>query len=557
MKANGGSSTATRAASCAFMGRLDLLTTAIYPHDPLQDSDEEGAPPPPFALYSSAAVLPALAGVARLSMHVLRPYLVVGLFVLGGLGVASTFCITTGAALLAYLCLFDERFRRSEPASQLAPGVHCRRSPRAEAIMAIVPAFQHPYYKGTPWIIGGDMATLYPFLAFRLPVVRYARRWLSVDADSTYKNGGNTRKGGGGNGNGHGKDNGKDNGSNRQGNSSDSSSLDGSTDCGGSSSAAVDASAASDGSGRGEGGGAGMDADDREAVALDIALPEKGLDPAKPFYIVLHGLTGGSSEAYVLDFVTHALERDCGVCVMITRGCMGTPVRGNNIFHGARISDARSTVRALRRSLPEETPLVMLGYSMGGIIAMNYAAISGENSGLSCCVSMSGSFDTRQGKGTNMGSRHSQRVWQPILAWSLKENFVVNNTRKMAARGLDVSAIESCRHVLDIDTHFVSRYNGYSDVTGYYVDMSAAAEDKIAGLRIPMLAVSSFDDPIMTSDGSPEAALTNVEDLFILVTRKGGHVGWPTGWLPHRNKWSWMSNTSLDFCEAVVATAAL
>lgn len=49
--------------------------------------------------------------------------------------------------------------------------------------------------------------------------------------------------------------------------------------------------------------------------------------------------------------------------------------------------------------------------------------------------------------------------------------------------------------------------------------MSAAAEDKIAGLRIPMLAVSSFDDPIMTSDGSPEAALTDVEDLFILVTR--------------------------------------
>lgn len=32
-------------------------------------------------------------------------------------------------------------------------------------------------------------------------------------------------------------------------------------------------------------------------------------------------------------------------------------------------------------------------------------------------------------------------------------------------------------------------------------------------------------------------------------------MGWPTGWLPNRNKWSWMSTTSLDFCEAIAATA--
>lgn len=68
-----------------------------------------------------------------------------------------------------------------------------------------------------------------------------------------------------------------------------------------------------------------------------------------------------------------------------------------DFFHGARISDVRSTVTALRRSLPEHTPLVVVGYSMGGIIATNYAALTGENSGVSCCVSMSGSFDTRWG----------------------------------------------------------------------------------------------------------------------------------------------------------------
>lgn len=35
---------------------------------------------------------------------------------------------------------------------------------------------------------------------------------------------------------------------------------------------------------------------------------------------------------------------------------------------------------------------------------------------------------------TNMTFWHSQRLWQPLLARSLKENFVVNQTRKILAR---------------------------------------------------------------------------------------------------------------------------
>lgn len=78
--------------------------------------------------------------------------------------------------------------------------------------------------------------------------------------------------------------------------------------------------------------------------------------------------------------------------------CVVTVCRISNkleIFHGARTSDVADTVRTLRLALPAETPLCLVGYSMGAIIAANYVAISGENSGVTCCVSMSGSFDTR------------------------------------------------------------------------------------------------------------------------------------------------------------------
>ena len=151
---------------------------------------------------------------------------------------------------------------------------------------------------GTPWIIGGDLATLYPFLAFRLPRVRYARRWLTVDAGDSRK-----RQHTGGGSRAEATD---DNGRNGGGSHESSDSLDGFTDCGVSSTA--------EGGEEGEGvEGADVKADDREAVALDIALPEEGLDSAKPFYLVLHGLTGGSAEVRM-----YCLRARARVFVIIT-----------------------------------------------------------------------------------------------------------------------------------------------------------------------------------------------------------------------------------------------
>lgn len=41
-------------------------------------------------------------------------------------------------------------------------------------------------------------------------------------------------------------------------------------------------------------------------------------------------------QGYVLDFTKHALERGSGVCIMVSRGCMETPVRGESEPHNTR-----------------------------------------------------------------------------------------------------------------------------------------------------------------------------------------------------------------------------
>lgn len=109
------------------------------------------------------------------------------------------------------------------------------------------------------------MATIYPFLAFSLPSIEYVRRWLTVDADNTKQKRAS------------------------RGLSGDKDVSDETFD--GSPYAKINGDAADD-----ENGDTGGSCDDKEAVAMDVALPDTGLDPSKPFYIVLHGLNGGSTD---------------------------------------------------------------------------------------------------------------------------------------------------------------------------------------------------------------------------------------------------------------------
>ena len=101
-----------------------------------------------------------------------------------------------------------------------------------------------------------------------------------------------------------------------------------------------------------------------EVLALDIAFPASGHDPTKPMYMVLHGINGGSKEDYTKDLVWRRTKANSTVVVMISRGLMDTPLRGFNIFHGARWSDAHETAQALRTAMDPGQILAGVGYSM-------------------------------------------------------------------------------------------------------------------------------------------------------------------------------------------------
>ena len=174
-----------------------------------------------------------------------------------------------------------------------------------------------------------------------------------------------------------------------------------------------------------------LETNDHEYVALDVSFPTttsttdddgESHSTDKPLYLVFHGLNGGSQEEYVMEFTQRRNAEGSTVVVMVARGLMDLPLKGWNMFHGARVDDAHSAATALQQVTGEHQLLAGVGYSMGAIILSNYVARSGDNCALDAAVAISGGLDMR----FEHDFYRAQRLWQPMLAQELRDTFLVN-----------------------------------------------------------------------------------------------------------------------------------
>ncbi len=119
-------------------------------------------------------------------------------------------------------------------------------------------------------------------------------------------------------------------------------------------------------------------------------------------------------------------------------------------------------------------------------------------------------------------------------------------------------------------------YNGFDDLDHYYREMSALGDiphdannqlpmdnrGKIHDVSIPLVVVQALDDPLVTYRATcqntgflhPENLVkSGTGNVLILLTKAGGHVGWPLGTVPMTESWRWMSDVVMSFTRAVEA----
>ena len=316
--------------------------------------------------------------------------------------------------------------------------------------------------------------------------------------------------------------------------------------------------------------------EDGEVLALDIAFPDNGYNSSNPIYLILHGLNGGSDEDYCRDLALRRTKDGSTVIVMVSRGLMDLPLAGMNIFRADRLTDAHEAALAVRRAMKPGQMLAGVGYSMGAIVLNNYVATYGAECALSAAFSISGALECRY----EMEFRRPQRLWQPMITDCSRQRHVRKWYQRILERLGRNSMIGMMRSttVVVFDQYIAVEYfhPRYKSLTDYYGSMGALGDNSMEALEsrnhssitdgrifnvsIPLCVMHAFDDPIATWKGvAANSGFMHPRNLvhsgngnvLLLLTDRGGHVGWPVGWFSFRNDWQFMSEAAGSFVEAI------
>lgn len=119
----------------------------------------------------------------------------------------------------------------------------------------------------------------------------------------------------------------------------------------------------------------------------DGELEMIGSKDEKPMLLTLHGLTGGSQEAYLKHVPESLFKEGWEACVVNARGCAQSKITTGFLFNARATWDVRQVVKWLRDKFPNR-PLFAIGYSLGANILANVRSRSESQHSSMIMISM-------------------------------------------------------------------------------------------------------------------------------------------------------------------------
>ena len=234
--------------------------------------------------------------------------------------------------------------------------------------------------------------------------------------------------------------------------------------------------------------------------------------------ILAHGL-GGNRQAGYIKHAT-ALLHEAGFATL-AMDLRGADRRGGGFYHVAQVEDLRAVCDAavLRRF----KNVFVLGFSMGGHLAIHFAASEGDPR-LRGVASLCAPLDLHATQ--QHLDRPQQFVYRHYVLRGLKQIYAA------VARNHDVptpnAEVQRCRTFYDWDRLVIAPRYGYDSPESFYRAQSAA--NVIGDLSIDTVMLMARNDPIIPPRLSlPYLAAAPAGKLHVNVMLRGGHMQFPRG----------------------------
>ncbi len=291
---------------------------------------------------------------------------------------------------------------------------------------------------------------------------------------------------------------------------------------------------------------------DGDFLDVDRYEPDPtGDDPRDaPVVIVCHGLEGSSRAGYVRGLVAMALSRGLAALALNFRGCSGEPNRLARFYHSGETGDLALAIDRVAAERPGR-PVLLAGFSLGGNVVVKYLGERGDAvpAQVRGALAISVPFDLAACARAIDGPGFWSLVYRARFMRRLRRKAAEKARRFPAA--FDGAAAARARTFAAFDAAVTAPLHGVASADAYWE--ACSARRFLGGVRRPLLAISSLDDPIVPAAAVPVAEARANPAVALETTAAGGHVAFVGGW-PFRPSF-WAERRGVEFLAALAAGA--
>jgi hypothetical protein len=266
-----------------------------------------------------------------------------------------------------------------------------------------------------------------------------------------------------------------------------------------------------------------------------VALEHQPLEPARGQIVLLHGLEGSAEAGYFASFAQEALVRGYGVHRLNMRTCGGTEDLCETMYHSGLTGDTKFILEQLKQ------PIFLVGFSLGGNVALKLAGELGQNGLLAGVCAVSTPIDLAAC--VRAIDKPSNILYSRRFLKRLRERVRRMNMRVPQAYSL--LGLDDVRMIWEFDDRFTAPLFGFGTAANYYATQSAT--NYLDAIRVPTLVISAKDDPLVPFEIYHHRAFQNNPALTLLATTHGGHLGF----LARRKPRFWLDGVALDWIDSV------